>query len=117
VLDLIGSEAVAVEVAAGATLDQRAFVDRVFELRPHKVPIGEGELSRSNRLVTVGFRAFDALHIACAEAAHCDVLLTTDDKLVRHAKRNREALNVEVANPLIWLSEYFDNEHGLSNME
>jgi predicted nucleic acid-binding protein len=98
-------------------LDQQAFVDRIFEFRVHKVLIGEAELSRAIRLVTLGFRGFDALHIACAEAGKCDVFLTTDDRLLKRAIQNRKALNVEVANPLTWLGEYFDNEHSISDIE
>ena len=33
----------------------------------------------------LGFQAFDALHIACAERAGAEVLLTTDDRFRKHA--------------------------------
>lgn len=43
-------------------------------------------------------RTFDSLHIAAAEEAKADVMLTTDDKLERMAERLE--LKVRVMNPL-----------------
>ena len=53
----------------------------------------------------VGFKSFDAMHIACAESEKADVFLTTDDKLLKLAKRNKNKLNVDIANPVLWLTE------------
>ena len=49
--------------------------------------------------------AFDALHIACAERAAVDVLLTTDDRLRRRAQREASKLAVRVENPAKWYPE------------
>lgn len=43
-------------------------------------------------------QTFDSLHIAVAEAAKADVMLTTDDKLEKMAEKLD--LNVKVMNPL-----------------
>ena len=56
-------------------------------------------------LKTMGFKAFDALHIACAESGGADVLLTTDDAMVRRWRRLSRELRVPVENPLTWLQE------------
>jgi len=45
----------------------------------------------------------DALHLAAAERASADVLLTTDDGFLRVAKRELSQLQVAVENRLIWL--------------
>ena len=50
-----------------------------------------------------GLRPYDALHLACAESAQADVLLTTDKKFIRQA--NQIKLKTRVANPLVWLME------------
>lgn len=50
-----------------------------------------------------GVKAYDALHIACAERAEADVFLSTDDKLVRAAKRHEAIMKVSIENPLTWL--------------
>jgi predicted nucleic acid-binding protein len=53
----------------------------------------------------VGFGAFDALHLACAESAGAEVLLTTDDRLRSRAAREKTRLAVQVENPAKWYSE------------
>jgi predicted nucleic acid-binding protein len=54
-------------------------------------------------LQKLGFQGYDALHLACSESAKADVLLTTDDGLLKLAKRFSKKLHVTVVNPLIWL--------------
>lgn len=52
---------------------------------------------------SLGIKSYDALHIASAEQAGADVFLSTDDKLVRAARRQQESTKVEIENPLTWL--------------
>ena len=54
-------------------------------------------------LESLGFKHYDALHIACAESGGADVLLTTDDRMLRLAKRHSAQLQVRVENPYTWL--------------
>ena len=42
-----------------------------------KVALGDSEAARGEELEALGFHAYDALHLACAESAQADVLLTT----------------------------------------
>jgi predicted nucleic acid-binding protein len=60
---------------------------------------------RALRLTQIGFKAYDALHIACAEGANIDVFLSTDDKLLSLARRSEGELVIQVKNPLMWLME------------
>ena len=69
------------------------------------VKVGQAEYDRSMELVGLRIKRLDALHVACAEAARCDVLLTTDDPLLRIAARHARQLRVDVRNPLDWLLE------------
>jgi hypothetical protein len=59
----------------------------------------------AQELKAMGFRTYDALHLACAEQATVDVFLTTDDHVLRIATRHAAQLKVRVANPLEWLLE------------
>lgn len=63
------------------------------------------DLERARELQSLGFKAADSLHIACAEKAKCDILLTTDDRMLRAAKRNADQLQVHLANPVDWIRE------------
>ena len=61
--------------------------------------------ARAQVLQGLGFKAVDAMHIACAEQASCDVLLTTDDRMLGAARRNTDQLHVRVRNPIDWVRE------------
>ena len=65
-------------------------------------------MARGIELEKLGFAAFDALHLACAESGRTDVFLTTDDKLLKRTTRFVEQLHVRVANPLKWLQNFED---------
>jgi predicted nucleic acid-binding protein len=54
---------------------------------------------RANALSSLGILGFDALHIAAAEAAHCDYFLSTDDRLIRRALRAGDVIKVKILNP------------------
>jgi len=57
-------------------------------------------IKRVGDLQELGFKSFDALHIACAEAAKVDALITTGDRLLRKAPTHADRLDVRVQNPL-----------------
>jgi predicted nucleic acid-binding protein len=57
---------------------------------------------RAATLEKTGYGAYDALHLACAEAAQVQVLLTTDDAFIRRASRREGNPLVAVENPLSW---------------
>ena len=100
---LISSEAIDLEI------DQTPDQERLERLRNSipqtrtRVEFDNHAVTRARELEALGFPAMDALHLAAAEAAHADVFLTTDDRLLRRARRARKRLRVRVENPLIWL--------------
>jgi predicted nucleic acid-binding protein len=61
--------------------------------------------SRALQIEELGFSAFDALHLASAERATADVFLTTDDMLLRRARRFGKLLHARVENPISWYQE------------
>lgn len=65
----------------------------------------DSAVERGEELKKLGLKTYDALHVACAEHAQVDILLTTDDRLVRAATRNARKVNVPVKNPLTRLQE------------
>ena len=75
------------------------------------VTVGSIENSRGLQLEILGFKWFDALHLACAESANVDVFLTTDDGILKRARRFGSQLQVRVANPYEWLREITEDEN------
>jgi len=101
----VGSEAVIYEVNHVTNMDRRFNIFRLMSLIQESRSVNERNIARSDQLIDLGFKALDALHIACAEDTKADVFLTTDDRLQKTAMRNTKILEVRVANPLTWLEE------------
>lgn len=57
---------------------------------------------RARHFVESGYGDFDALHLALAETAKADVLVTTDDKFLRKVRRGSGIPAVRAENPLNW---------------
>jgi predicted nucleic acid-binding protein len=70
-----------------------------------RVKPGRVVLERARTLEAIGYGAFDALHLACAEKAEVDALLTTDDRFLRQVARGLGKPRVKVRNPVNWLQE------------
>ena len=60
---------------------------------------------RARFLNVLGYGKIDALHLAIAEYAKVDLLLTTDDRFRRQAGRGLGNPLIRVANPLDYLQE------------
>lgn len=93
------------EVSADPDLDRRAQVRSVMEHVRQTCDVGANEEARGEYLEVLGFKHYDALHIACAESGDADILLTTDDRMLRLAKHYQSHLRVRVENPHTWLQE------------
>ena len=102
-LHWIASGVLRFEINQNPDSDQRSELRTLLRLAHRTVLVGEMEYSRSAELKDLGFKHYDALHIACAESGGADVLLTTDDRMLRLAKRHSAQLQVRVENPYTWL--------------
>lgn len=102
---IIGSDAVQQELAAIRDPDRRIGAESLAGFAGEHVHLDEDQHRRGEALERMGLRGYDSLHIACAEAAGADALLTTDDALIRRARRLQHHLAVRVANPVSWLEE------------
>lgn len=51
-------------------------------------------------LTSKGIKTFDALHISCAVAAHCEYFLTTDKKLL-----NSSIPEIQIVSPIAFVNE------------
>ena len=107
----LSSEVLEDEVSANPDPERRARVRAVMEHVHQTFSVGAKEEVRGKELESLGFKRYDALHIACAERENADILLTTDDRMLRRAKRLSAHLRVRVENPHTWLQEAAENEH------
>lgn len=103
--DWVGSEVLAYEIQQMPDMERKAHIQLLLQGLRRVVPLTRGIEQRGEELENLGFTAYDALHIASAEAANVEVLLTTDDKMLRRAHRNAEKIGTSVRNPVDWLRE------------
>ena len=101
----ISSAVVEEEVDNTPDSERRHRVRSMLRSAHATVALTEAGVERAREIKAMGFRTYDALHLACAEQSGVDVFLTTDDRIIRTATRHAEKLKVRVANPLDWLLE------------
>ena len=101
----IASSVLKFEIIQTPDSEQRANLEDILRYAHETVLVDTTEIARSEYLESLGFKYYDALHIACAESGGVDVLLTTDDKLLNRAIHFRSRLHVRVENPYTWLQE------------
>lgn len=104
--DWVSSDVVDMEIKQTPDPERRQRVQLIAGQAHHIVRLDANIRRRANELAELGFSTYDALHIASSESANSDVLLTTDDQLLRLASRHTTLLLTTVANPLLWLQEY-----------
>jgi predicted nucleic acid-binding protein len=103
------SDALLDEILDMKDCDKRDKVILLYDGAAEHIGFSEGIYERAKDLENMGIKSYDALHIASAEAAQADVILTTDRKLINVA--NKVNTPIPVKNPLVWLSEVlYDRE-------
>jgi len=102
---LLGSEALDLEVSRCPDVERRVRVLHLIALVSRSVQVDEAVAQRSHELVGLGLHTFDALHVACAETGGAGVFLTTDDRVLRWAARHKARLSIRIANPAEWFAE------------
>lgn len=106
----VSSSVLRVEVMRNRDLLKQRSIASLLKYASELVEMGPADMDRADFLQTLGFGVFDSYHLAAAERAGCDALLTTDDAFGRRAKRHAHKLHVRVENPIDWLMEVADHE-------
>jgi len=101
----VGSDAILYEIENLTDFERQGRVLDLLSGVREWVRADEAQERRAEALMAIGCKPLDALHVACAEAAEVEVVLTTDDRLLRTAERHATKLKVRVSNPLRWLEE------------
>ena len=102
---MINSETILYEINKIPDPERRIKVQLTLSDAHDYIQISEPILERAKQIQQFGVRSYDALHIACAEAAEADVFLTTDDKLLNRMRQFIDKIKVKVDNPLNWIKE------------
>jgi predicted nucleic acid-binding protein len=101
----VSSTVLEIEISRNPDADRRRDVAALLAFSNEVVVPRSRAAERAAFLQKLGFGAFDALHLASAEQGQADVLLTTDDDLLRRAGRHGNELRIRVQNPVSWYRE------------
>jgi len=104
-VQLVSSEALEEEVRRNPSLERRAEAQILLSVAEIRIEVDEGIASRTKVLARLGYGVFDALHIAAAEAANVDVMLTTDERLLKRTARKLGNPQILVQNPVLWVKK------------
>jgi hypothetical protein len=104
-VQLVSSEALEDEVRRNPSSERRAEAQALLSGAEIRMEVDEGIARRAQLLVGLGYGLFDALHIAAAEAANVDVMLTTDERLLKRTTRKLGNPRIPVQNPVSWVKK------------
>ena len=81
------------------------------EIADNYCPSSSDILSTGKKYMAYGFKAKDALHIACAVKSGCTYFITTDKKLT-----NKNFPDIQILDPIDFLRETEDFDNGISEI-
>ena len=106
--DIFESDVLDDEFDRMTNLMQKQKVLELYSSASIYIEINEEIVSRAKEFHAVNIKPFDALHLASAEYAGADILLTTDKRFMNRALKSNA--KTRVANPVIWLTEVLFND-------
>ena len=99
---LIGSEVIDLEISKTKNIKSLEQLKLAVSVAKEKIILVNEIKQRVIALTELGFKSFDAAHIASAEFSNVDIFLTTDDRLLKRAVSYSNQLRVRVSNPVQW---------------
>jgi predicted nucleic acid-binding protein len=104
-LTLLISEVVLSEVRRTKNQIRRRKLEALTRVFHEALPLSDEAIRRGTELWRRGFKTFDALHVAVAEAAVVDRLCTGDDRLRRKCHREPD-IRIQVVSPIQLIQEF-----------
>lgn len=103
-IQLVSSSVLEYENSRNPYLIKQQATSRYLQMAPIKQLVNEDIQQRGKELEQQGLKAIDALHVACAEAAKSDYLITCDKRLINRC----QGLTIKVINPVDFIEETED---------
>jgi predicted nucleic acid-binding protein len=100
------SEVLEAEILNNRYSDTRPEMLELLASSTERIILTDAASQRAEDIEKLGYGAFDALHLACAEQAQVDGLLTTDDRFIRLVKRGLGNSAIKVENPVNWSGRF-----------
>ena len=100
VLEWVGSEYLDFEISQDPDRERVRRVTGLLRLVGRRVEMSDAVVERARALEGLGLRGLEALHIASAEAGQAELLVTTDDRMIRRAARAGSKVRVRLVGPV-----------------
>jgi predicted nucleic acid-binding protein len=95
---LCNSDIIEYEWSQMPMMEKKFLVKKIIALAKENITLNEEVTELANGFENSSMKAYDALHLASSILGRCDCFISTDDKLVKKAKKNTE--KIKVFNPL-----------------
>ena len=102
---LCNSAALVVENSLSPKIQVRLEIETLLDRADIWISHDKAIDERAAELRKLGFKEFDAYHIAAAETAGCDRVVTCDDHFLKATRRNAAKIGVAVTDPIRLVSE------------
>ena len=103
-IQLIGSQMLVKEIQETPDKYKCAILQMIYSLCTEEISVDRSILTRAEEIRHISnIKYKDSIHLACAESANVDVLLTTDKKFLNNCQRI--TAYTKVMNPNEWLLE------------
>lgn len=103
-VELVGSEMLVKEMNDLDDIYKRSVIQMMYGLCSEEVKVTGAILDRAEEIRHCSnIKYKDSIHLACAEAARVDALVTTDKKFINSG--NKIKIDTRIMNPNQWLSE------------
>lgn len=100
---LLNSDAIRFEIAKNTNPLKQEQLETIIEISEINLTTTPNIQSFAKNLLDLGFSTYDALHISFAQHYQADIFLTTDDRLLKKAKKHTDLITISIENPVIWL--------------
>lgn len=107
---LVGSDIIDFELGKTQNPIKKLKATILADMAITKIKFNENIQTISTEYQNAGIDLFDSLHIACVEESGANIMLTTDDKLIKKAK-NLNKIKVIIENPVKWFMEVTSDEY------
>ena len=104
----LSSTIVNYEISQTIDIERKTRLKSLANSASEFVSINQDIIDRAKQIQNLGITTYDALHLASAEHGQANIFLSTDDKLIKAAKRNHDKTFVKIENPLVWLQKELD---------
>jgi predicted nucleic acid-binding protein len=98
-LEWVTSEYLGFEISQDPDRERVQRLSTLLGFATTRVRLSDSVVARARALERFGLRGLDALHVASAEAGKADLLVTTDDRMIRRVSRAGPEVRVRLVGP------------------